>query len=497
MVINMLDSTSRDYFSVFLKKTGFVSRQGNPLIIVEFGEEPRVKVESRDFIASGCSLVVTNAEKVYQLEVLIFASQCSIVMERRTILSIHFTPNDRSNVLILYRTNKTDFNSTMHCSGELSAFQEYFISCEISFSSSVAIFRPNYVRLSEGSVRTYSIVSVSRNRSIVVIWIDIPSNVSESILIQLLYGCAVNEYGYHSQESSEQEVVINASPFPVALFVVTTHPEACAEDHIILLLNSTTSIPGLSANVLALQGANVSKIIRNSSSRFISCSSLIHSFLITLDHFQTEISAQIFANTIYDSYLNQNLASGVLTIRYGICYDYFEFLDCSIPQILLPQTVFYTSYRSVSFEFNVTGVIDSMNMDNVISEPSCSFHVHPVGSRYRFYATVSSNQITNITFNSGFIVAENGYINNPVVFSVVHSWEPLTVTMKSSGITPPFLVEYSFSVNVDMRSEEMVNFVEVKNGAIQTLEHHGIRGWLLVNPMSCGTWSVTMMKGEW
>ena len=307
------------------------------MIIVEFGEVPRTQVESRDFIASGCSLIVTNAEKIYQLEVLMLASKCSIVMERRTIYSINYTPNERSNVLTMYRTNGTDFESKMYCSRELSAFQQFFISCELTFSSPVACFRPNYVRLSAGAVKAYSIVYVSQNQSTVLIWIDIPSNASDSISIQLLYGCATNDGGDHSQESLEQQVIINSSPFPVALFVVTTHQEACLSGQIILLLNSTTTIPGLSSSVLAVQGANISNVIRDSPSRFIPFSPFICSFFITLIHFQSEISAQVLANTIYDPYLNQNLASGVLTIHYGICYDYFSILRLFNPSDSTPQ----------------------------------------------------------------------------------------------------------------------------------------------------------------
>ena len=302
------------------------------MIVVEFGEVPQTQVESRDFIASGCSLILINAENTYQLEVIMLAPQCSIVMERRTIYSINYTPNEKSNMLTMYRTNGTDFESKMHCSRELSAFQQFFISCELTFASPVAFFRPNYVRLSAGTVKAYSIVYVSQNQSIVLIWIDIPSNTSDSISIQLLYGCAMNDGGNHSQESLEQQIAINSSPFPVALFVVTTHQEACLRGQITLLLNSTTVIPGINANVLAVQGANISNIIRDSSSRFISFSSFIHSFLITLIQFQSEISAQILANTIFDTYLNQNLASGVLTVHYGICYDYV--LNSKIDQSL-------------------------------------------------------------------------------------------------------------------------------------------------------------------
>lgn len=105
-----------------------------------------------------------------------------------------------------------------------------------------------------------------------------------------------------------------------------------------------------------------------------------------------------------------------------------------------------------------------MDTGRVTSDTGCSFHIHPLGSRYRFYATVPINQITIFTINSGFIVAENGYSNNPVVFSIVHSWNPLTVTIASTGFRPPFLVEYSFSVNVDLKSEEMWKFVNVENG---------------------------------
>lgn len=63
MIINILGSTSRDYFSVTLKKTGFVSQQGNPMIVVEFGEVPQTQVESRDFIASGCSSYLDKCRK--------------------------------------------------------------------------------------------------------------------------------------------------------------------------------------------------------------------------------------------------------------------------------------------------------------------------------------------------------------------------------------------------------------------------------------------------
>ena len=137
-----------------------------------------------------------------------------------------------------------------------------------------------------------------------------------------------------------------------------------------------------------------------------------------------------------------------------------------------------------------------MDTGRVTSDTGCSFHIHPLGSRYRFYATVPINQITIFTLNSGFIVAENGYSNNPVVFSIVHSLNTLTVTITSTGFRPPFLVEYSFSVNVDLKSEEMWKFVNVENGIVDTLVHQGTQGWLLVYPMNCGTWSVTMMKGE-
>ena len=137
-----------------------------------------------------------------------------------------------------------------------------------------------------------------------------------------------------------------------------------------------------------------------------------------------------------------------------------------------------------------------MDTGRVASDPGCSFHIHPIGSRYRFYATVPSNQITNFTFNSGFVVAENGYSNIQVVFSIVHSWVPLTVTITSTGIAPPFLVEYTFSVNVDLGSEEMLKYVDVKNGIIRTLTHQGTRGLLTVNPVNCVTLSVTVMKGK-
>lgn len=264
-----VDSVNRDYFSVTLKKTGYISQQGNAIIVVEFEETPRESVESKDFIVSGCLIVVTNAAKTYQLEVVMLSSQCSIVMERRAIFSTAYTPNEKSNVLTMYRTEGNDFESSMNCSRELSAFQHFFISCQLVFTSSVAYFRPNYVHLSSGEVKAYSTVFVSRSRSIIVIWIDLPSDPTDSISIQLLYGCATNDDGNHSMESSVYQIAVNASPFPVALSVETTHQKACSSGMIILLLNSTTYIPGISSDALSVQGAEISTIVRHSTSAFI------------------------------------------------------------------------------------------------------------------------------------------------------------------------------------------------------------------------------------
>ena len=78
-----------------------------------------------------------------------------------------------------------------------------------------------------------------------------------------------------------------------------------------------------------------------------------------------------------------------------------------------------------------------MDTGRVTSDTGCSFHIHPLGSRYRFYATVPINQITIFTINSGFIVAENGYSNNPVVVFIFKNFYKITKKIKKKRIQTP------------------------------------------------------------
>lgn len=150
----------------------------------------------------------------------------------------------------------------------------------------------------------------------------------------------------------------------------------------------------------------------------------------------------------------------------------------------------------MSFDFNITGVIETLDRERIHSDLVSSFVVYTVGDHYRFYGTVSTNQVTTFTFQTGFVIADNGYSNNPVVFSIVHSRSPLTVIFTSSSISPPFLVEYTFSVHVALESEELLKYLVVENAIIQKLVHNGVHGWLSLNPIRSGIWNVTMNKSE-
>ena len=68
--------------------------------------------------------------------------------------------------------------------------------------------------------------------------------------------------------------------------------------------------------------------------------------------------------------------------------------------------------------------------------------------------------------NAGVFTSENGKTNERIVFTVVRSAEPLTVSFRMSSMSPPFIVLYTFSVDVILTGEELMQFITVNNGIV-------------------------------
>ena len=290
----------------------------NPIILVTLSSPPQYSLSPEDFITSSCSLrLIDFNSTVYYFEVLSDSPFCDIYIPDGAIESTLHLPNQESNTLRVISTTNSLERPTVECREGLSAYNSYTLSCVATFSFYVSSFYSNYILLSQGIVQAYAIVSARNSSSSVLFTISLPPSPSTSLKVQLLYGAAADRQDNRSQESGVFWLTLHIESFPVALQLRTTLKEACVANQALLVLQSTTSITGVSERAFSLQGANVTSISRLSAGSLTCAWTMIIRFNITLTFFQTDVSVQVMDHTLFDDLMNSNLASGVLTFSFG------------------------------------------------------------------------------------------------------------------------------------------------------------------------------------
>ena len=154
----------------------------------------------------------------------------------------------------------------------------------------------------------------------------------------------------------------------------------------------------------------------------------------------------------------------------------------------------YTQSHAVFISFNTTGRIDQIHQSFIVTSPSGTCNIYGMQPNYQLRCNDITNPRTQVSMNAGVFTSENGKTNERIVFTVVRSTEPLTVSFRMSSMSPPFVVLYTFSVDVLLTGEELMQFITVNNGIVTDVAHYGSQGRFTVCPQHSGDVMVTLRK---
>lgn len=154
----------------------------------------------------------------------------------------------------------------------------------------------------------------------------------------------------------------------------------------------------------------------------------------------------------------------------------------------------YTQSHAVFISFNTTGRIDQIHQSFIVTSPSGTCNIYGMQPNYQLRCNDITNPRTQVSMNAGVFTSENGKTNERIVFTVVRSTEPLTVSFRMSSMSPPFIVLYTFSVDVILTGEELMQFITVNNGIVTDVAHYGSQGRFTVCPQHSGDVMVTLRK---
>ena len=130
----------------------------------------------------------------------------------------------------------------------------------------------------------------------------------------------------------------------------------------------------------------------------------------------------------------------------------------------------YTQSHAVFISFNTTGRIDQIHQSFIVTSPSGTCNIYGMQPNYQLRCNDITNPRTQVSMNAGVFTSENGKTNERIVFTVVRSTEPLTVSFRMSSMSPPFIVLYTFSVDVLLTgSLRMLLIMEVREGSLYVL----------------------------
>ena len=142
--------------------------------------------------------------------------------------------------------------------------------------------------------------------------------------------------------------------------------------------------------------------------------------------------------------------------------------------------------------FNTTGRIDQIHPSFIVTNPSGTCNVYGMQPNYQLRCSGIGSSFTQVALNAGVFTSENGKTNERTVFTIVRSADPLTVAFRLSSLSPPFFIVYTFSVNVLLTGEELLQFITVDNGVVSSIIHDGSQGRLTVCPQHSGDITITL-----